>query len=77
MFLMAYMCIFVAVHFICHTFLCFLYSDRCLLDYEYTHNCIKLNIPVNLVLVERSLVKQVMSRTVSEYKCNLATCLNV
>lgn len=38
-------------------------NDRCLLDYEYIHHCMKLAKPAHLVLMERSLVKHVMLRT--------------
>jgi phosphatidylinositol-4-phosphate 3-kinase len=38
-------------------------NDRCLKDYNYVHQCIKLSIPVHVVLVERSLVKQLVSNT--------------
>lgn len=38
---------------------------HCLLDYEFIHRCIKLAIPAHVVLVERSLVKRLVSDIVS------------
>ncbi|XP_011404735.1 PREDICTED: phosphatidylinositol 4-phosphate 3-kinase C2 domain-containing subunit beta-like [Amphimedon queenslandica] len=36
-------------------------GDRCLLDYEFVHHCMKLAVHAHVVIVERSLVKQIQS----------------